>query len=186
MTDQNVSIQTHHRMREKATLELKRFLEITLYLWVVFGLMSIHKSVILSQEHLDYPEQTFAIVNALIFAKVLLVAEAFHLGTRFTERPLIYPILYKCLIFTLVILGFHYGESILVGVLHGKAIANSLPQPGGGSPKVILSLCAMSFMLLLPLFGFEEVGRVIGYKELRDLFLEPRASDPKLTPSSRQ
>lgn len=49
MTDQNVSIQTHHRMREKATLELKRFLEITLYLWVVFGLMSIHKSVILSR-----------------------------------------------------------------------------------------------------------------------------------------
>ena len=41
------------------------FVAIFLYLWVVFGLLSIHKSLVLSQLHLDYEEHAFAIINAL-------------------------------------------------------------------------------------------------------------------------
>src|ERR1700741_2165388 len=83
-------------LKQKASEELKRFLVIFLYLWVVFGLLSLHKSLILSQHHLDYEEHTFAIINPFVFAKVLLTAEYFHLGTRFSRSPLIYPILHKC------------------------------------------------------------------------------------------
>ena len=39
----------------------------------------------------------------------------------------------------------------------------------------------MSFVLLLPFFLFRELGRVIGHKELWDLILRYRESDPRLT-----
>ena len=58
--------------REKATDEFSRVVIIFGYLWVVFELLSIHKSVVLSEYHLNYPEHAFAIVNFLVFAKVLL------------------------------------------------------------------------------------------------------------------
>jgi cell division protein FtsW (lipid II flippase) len=116
MADESISISRHRRLKEKASDELKRFLVIFLYLWVVFGLLSIHKSVVLSQNHLNYPEHAFAIVNAFIFAKVLLIGEHFRLGTRFSDKPLIYPILHKCFIFTVVLLCFHIAESVLLGL----------------------------------------------------------------------
>ena len=181
MTEDNVSVSRLRRLRASALDESKRFLIIFLYLWVVFGLLSIHKSVVLSQHHLDYPEHAFAIINAFIFAKVLLIGEHFGLGTRFSTKPLIYPILHKCFIFTVVLICFDIVESVLVGLWHGNTVAKSLPAMGGGSLKGILSVGIMCFIVLLPFFGFREIGRVIGHRELRSLILEHRSGDPRLT-----
>ena len=73
MAEEILPIPQQRRLGERAYDEFKRFIVIFLYLWVVFGLLSIHKSLVLSQSHLDYPEHAFAIINALVFAKVLLV-----------------------------------------------------------------------------------------------------------------
>ena len=63
----------HQRdVREKALDELSRLVIIFGYLWVVFELLSVNKSIILSEYHLNYPECAFAIINSLVFAKVSL------------------------------------------------------------------------------------------------------------------
>jgi hypothetical protein len=59
-------------LREKATDEFSRLVIIVGYLWIVIELLSVHKSIVLSEYHLDYPEHAFAIINSLVFAKVLL------------------------------------------------------------------------------------------------------------------
>jgi hypothetical protein len=181
MAEQSISIQRQHHLKERAADEFKQFLVIFLYLWVVFGVMSIHKSFILSQRHLNYGEHALAIINAFVFAKVLLVAEHFKLGTRFGDKPLIYPVLHKSFLFTAVLIGFHFIEIALVGLWHGNTITSSLLAEGLGNLKSILSVGMMSFVLLLPFFLFRELGRVIGHKELWDLILRYRESDPRLT-----
>jgi hypothetical protein len=67
--------------RETAGDKFIKLVIICGYLWVVFALLSIHKSIALSEYHLDFPEQIFAIVNLLVFAKVLLIGENLHLET---------------------------------------------------------------------------------------------------------
>jgi hypothetical protein len=57
---------------EKAVDEFSKWVILLGYLWVVFELLSVHNSVVLSEFHLDYPEHAFAIINFLVFAKVLL------------------------------------------------------------------------------------------------------------------
>jgi hypothetical protein len=59
-------------LRENAVDEFSRLVIVFGYLWVVFELLSVHKSIVLSEFHLDYPEHAFAIINCLVFAKVLL------------------------------------------------------------------------------------------------------------------
>src|SRR5271155_4654353 len=113
MTEEGIAIRDQSHLKERAFDEFKRFIVIFLYLWVVFGLLSLHKSIVLVQRHLDYPEHVFAIINAFIFAKVLLIGEHFHLGTRFKDKPLIYPILHKCFVFTALLICFHIIESVL-------------------------------------------------------------------------
>jgi hypothetical protein len=180
MAGQSIPVRPQRHLKERVSDEFRRFIVIFFYLWSVFGLLSIHKSFVLSQRHLDYGEHAYAIVNAFVFAKVLLVAEHFDLGTRFRNKPLIYPVLHKSFIFTLVIIGFHVMEVALVGLRHGNAMTNSLTAAGLGDPRGILSVGIMSFVLLLPFFLLRELGRVIGQKELWDLILKDRERDPRL------
>lgn len=172
MAHEQISIPQPRQLKKRALEEFKRFIAIFLYLWVVFGLLSLHKSLILSQRHLDYEEHTFAIINAFVFAKVLLVGEQLHLGRRFENTPLIYPILYKCFVFSVVLISFHILESVALGVWHGRTIADSIPPMLGWNPKGLLGVGLMCFVLLLPFFGFREIARVMGRKEMRRLLFE--------------
>jgi hypothetical protein len=153
-------------LKEKAAFQLKEFLGMFLYLWVLFDLFVIHQSIILAQEHINYKAQGFAIINALILAKVMLIGEDLHLGKRFEDKPLIYSIFYKSLVFAVFFIGFHIIEEVVVGVIRGRTIAQSFPAIGGGSLQGILSVGAIVFVALIPFFAFREIGRVIGKSEL--------------------
>jgi hypothetical protein len=62
--------------------ELKEFVVIAFYLWVVFALFLVYKSVLLNDQHIDYVANGVALVNALVLGKFVLIARAFHLGDQ--------------------------------------------------------------------------------------------------------
>jgi len=142
-----------------------------IYLWLILALFAIHRSTILAEQHLNYQAQGFAIVNALILAKVMLIGEDLNLGNRFREKPLVHSILYKSLVFAVFFICFHIFEEVVVGVFRGKTVAQSLPTIGGGSLQGIVSVGAIVFVSLIPFFAFREIGRVIGKRELWSLIL---------------
>ena len=158
-------------LKERAAHQLREFFVIFIYLWALFGLLVINQSVVIARAAQDYQAHGFAIVNALILAKVLLIGEDLQIGSRFRDKPLIYSILYKCFTFSLFIIGFHILERVIVGVWSGRTIAQSFPTIGGGSVNGILSLGATLFVALIPFFAFREISRVIGRGELWSLLL---------------
>jgi hypothetical protein len=169
---EQATVSEHARnLREKAVFEFKKFLAVFLYLWVVFALLSVHETLIRAQNHLDYRAHTFAVINAFVFAKVLLVGDYFRLGSRFTNKPLIYPVLYKCFVFSALLTGFHILERTFAGVLGGKTFSESFSEVGGRTLINIVSISALAFVMLIPFFAFRELGKMIGEKELRELFL---------------
>jgi len=158
-------------LKEKAVDQLREFVVMFIYLWLFFALFAIHRSVILAEGHYNYQAQGFAFVNALILAKVMLIGEDLHLGSRFRDKPLVYSILYKSLIFAVFFICFHIFEEVVVGVFRGKNIAQSLPTIGGGSLQGIVSVGAIVFVSLIPFFAFREISRVIGRGALWSLLL---------------
>jgi hypothetical protein len=156
-------------LKTRVVHEFKSLLVMFLYLWVVFGLFVLDQTVILAKQNISYSAQGFALINALVLAKVMLVAEDLKLGHRFKDRPLIYPILYKACIFAILFILFHTLEKTLVGVLGGKTAAESFPHIGGGSLKGVLCVWAIMFVSLIPFFAIREIGRVIGEDELWNL-----------------
>lgn len=184
MAEQAALSKRSQTLKEKALLEFKRFLGIFLYLWVVFALLSIHESIIRAQHNLDFAAHSFAIINAFVLAKVLLVGEHLHLGGGFKEKPLVYPVLYKSLVFSIFLTGFHVAERMIVGMIGGKTLAESFSAIGGGRLEAILSIGALTFVMLIPFFAFRELGRVIGDAELRSLFYGRRTKTGVETPRS--
>jgi hypothetical protein len=163
--------------RHKRTRDLKQrvldevisFLGIVVYLSVTFGVFALHEAVVSAKDHIDYHFYGFAIVNALILGKVMLVAEDLHFADRFKDRPLIYPILFKAVAFSILFLVFDVVEEVLVGVLKGKTIGESIPSIGGGTPSGVFFVGIILAVALIPFFAFREIGRVIGERELHSL-----------------
>ena len=72
MAESNTQSGHRRHLQEKAVDEFSKLVILFGYLWVVFELLSVHKGIVLSEFHVDYPEYAFAIINALVFATVLL------------------------------------------------------------------------------------------------------------------
>jgi len=115
----------------------------------------------------------FALINALILGKVFLVGEALHIGERFRTERLVTLVLLRTAMFTLFLLFFQSIEELIVGLIHGKTAAASLP---GGFERVLMEGC-MGFVVLIPFFLYTEVQRVCGEEKVRSLIFGKR---PKL------
>ena len=149
-------------------------------------MLSLHKALVLNEESLIY-HQGFALINALALAKVVLVAEFFHVGDKFKDRPLIYPIMFKSAVFAVILMCFHLIEETLIGILHGKMLSQSIPNIGGGTLQGILMVGIIMFVVLMPFFAFRELGRAIGTEQLRSLLFggETKAgAAPPIAPGS--
>jgi hypothetical protein len=172
--DRKMSSETLNRVKQRGLEEGKRFFWIFLYLWAFLGLFSVHKSLVLNEQHLFY-HQGFAFINAWLLAKVMLTAEIFHLGDSLSHKPLIYPIVFKSAVFAIILLSFYILEEILLGVWHGKTIIGSIPAVGGGSLKGILVVGFITCIVLMPFFALREFGRDIGENKLYELFFVRRS-----------
>ena len=157
-------------LKERAKDQIRNFTLIFVYLWVVFGLLAVHESIVLSQHQIDYRFHGLAIVNALVFAKVMLVAEDLHLGRGFDDKPLIYSILFKSLLFGVTLICFHIVEHVLIGMWDGRPVAQSISEIGVDKLAGIVSLGIISTVALVPFFILREISRVIGHDRFWSLF----------------
>lgn len=164
---------SQRQLKHKVVHEVREYFIISLYLFAVFSLFVVHKSLILSEHHIDYTLHGFALINALALAKVMLVAQDFHLGNWFDDAPLIYPTLVKSFLFTVVLACFKVAEELAVGHLRGRSFQESFAELGGGTWKGIVTLAALVLVMLIPFFGFNELRRVFG-ERLFALFFRPR------------
>jgi hypothetical protein len=149
-------------LAKRALDEAKRFLVMFLYLWIILGLFALHKRIILGEQGIGFALQGFALLNALVLAKVMLVAEDLDLARWLRGRPLIYQILYESLLFTVVFICFHVVEDVVMGLIHGKTFAASVPVIGGGGVAGLLCVAAILFVALMPYFAFGNVSRMLG------------------------
>jgi hypothetical protein len=161
-------------LKQRAFHGLREYLVISFYLFVVFSLFAIYKSVILAEHHIDFAPHGLALINALTLAKVMLVAQELHLADQFRDAPLIYPTLLKSFAFTIVLACFKIAEEAAVGMFHGKSFHESIAVFAGGSWKGVLSLTVLLFVVLVPFFGFTELRRVFGEDRLVGAFFRPR------------
>jgi len=165
---------SNRTVKEIAFQQLKEFLVIALYLWAVFGLLILFKSVVLAEQHIPFVYHGFAFFNALALAKVMLTARDLHLGDLFHEAPLIYPTLLKSALFAVVLACFKILEEAAVGLYRGKSFQQSISDLGRGTLNGILVLTLLLFAMLIPFVGYGELRRILGEGKLERLFFYPR------------
>ena len=172
-------------MRARLLKELKSFLIMFSYLWLVFSVFLVHEWSVLASHQIGFRFYGLAVVNALILSKIMLIAEGMHFARRFEDKPLIYPIAYKSIAFTVLLMVAYIVEEITVGLFHGKTAAESFPEIGSGGLVGVLTIGAIMGIALVPFFSFREISRVIGEAEFRVLMLGP-PREKRSNPSREQ
>ncbi|HXX02884.1 MAG TPA: hypothetical protein VEJ37_01020 [Xanthobacteraceae bacterium] len=155
---------------KKATDEFKEFVVVAVYLYVFFAALIYLKAAILQSYGIAYSHFGLAAVKALICAKFVLIGRAFRLGERYKNQSLVWPTLYKSMVFLVFLLALNAAEEIVVGLIHRRPVAESIANLGGGTLPQIIATSFMGLLILIPFFAFRALGEVLGERNLFRLF----------------
>jgi hypothetical protein len=165
-------------LREKAVSEFKELAVLSLYLYFCLGAVVLFKSATLREAGIGYTVWGIAAVKALLLAKFILVGRAMHMGKRFRDRALIWPTLYHSLVFLILLLVLTTLEELFVGLIHHRALADSLAHVVGSTFLQGFSVCLIMFLILVPYSAFVCLGEVLGKREVARLFFVSRSPNP--------
>ena len=167
-----------HRVGKAALAELRRYLAMFAYLWVLFGVLALHEDVVLRERGIQVSLYGWASVNALVLAKVMLIAEDLKLGHRLRARPLIYPVVLDSLILALLFVAVHVLEHVIGGLIAGEALAASVPSIGGVGIQGLLCVALIAFVALIPFFAFRHISQEIGPDRMRAVLFGTAGAQP--------
>src|SRR5690348_14686102 len=112
-----------------------------LYLAIFLGAFAWYRRFILAEYDISYLNYGTAIIESLILAKVIMVGDFLGLGRGFEKRPLIYPTLYKAIVFSCFVGLFAILEHVIGGLLHGKGVAGGLAELWGEGKYELIARC---------------------------------------------
>jgi hypothetical protein len=167
--------------RKKASWKQRLFHEVVdywinaIYLAIVFASFFIHQRLLLASYHITYTNYGVAIIEALILAKVILIGDAIRLGRGLEDKPLIYPTLYKTVVFSIFVAAFKAVEFGIKGLWQGEGFTGGLAEFHEKGWELVLANSLIVVVAFLPYFAVRELGRVMGGKTIRDLFFLKRA-----------
>ena len=163
-------------LKERALEELKVYWVVTLYLWLFLGLFTVYRRLILAETGATYLHSGIALVEAMVVAKIVLIGRMFGFTRRFENQPLIVPVIYKSLLFGLLVLLFSVAEHLIGGWLHQQGLLGGLREIAEVGGYEVGARVLMMMVAFVPFFAFSELGRVLGMPKLAALFFaKPRA-----------
>ena len=173
-------------LKQKLIRELVEYGINVAYLFLFFGVFILYQRLILAQYHISYEEYGITLIKALVLGKVIMIGDMLRLGRRLEHKPLIYPTLYKTVVFTVWVFLFSILETTVRGLLHGKGFAGGLEELVGGRQYELLAHCLIVFLAFIPFFAFRELERNLGKGRIGDMFLRRSSNGETASSGSRK
>jgi hypothetical protein len=170
----------HPGWKQKAKHELKEMLMLSFYLAFFLCALSAYKLLLLKQYQVDeYWNFGFAIINALVITKVIMIGQYAKLGRRHEGKAIVISAIWKAFVFGLLVFAFHVVEEIIKRLIHGADVekaSRGLRFEEFGARAVIV------FCTFVPLFTFLEIRRVLGEESFLSLILRRHTVAPNSQP----
>jgi hypothetical protein len=151
--------------------ELLSIIPPTLFFLVTFGLLVLTKHLMLKQYGIQFSDFGAIVVGALIIGKVVLIADHLKITNRFPNRPLIYRITWKSLVYVTAAFIVRTAEELVPRIItygslrQGMAhLVDEVIWPHFWVIYIWLSV------LLFTYCSLRELVRVIGEHKVLELF----------------
>jgi hypothetical protein len=165
-------------LKQKVAHEFEELVILTAYLAFFFCALATYSMMLLNRFHISYFAHGTALLNALIIAKVILIGEALHAGTKFERKALVYSALWKAFIFAWLVLDSISSRRSS----RARSTAKLWPPCHDIRFDELLVRTGLIFITFVPLFVFRELRRVIGDEGFQTIFFRPSSvPDAKLS-----
>ena len=159
--------------KEKIFHEMTEYWINVCYLTLVFAAFTQYRRLLLAAHDITYTNYWVAVIEALILAKVIMIGDVVRLGRGLEQKPLIYPTLYKTVVFTLFCGVFTALEYAVKGLWTGTGFMGGIAEFFGKGHELLANSLVV-FVAFIPFFGVKELGRVLGEEKIRALFFRRR------------
>lgn len=156
--------------KEKFVHEMAEYAINVIYLALVFAAFTQYRRLVLAAHDIIYTNYWVAVIQALILGKVIMIGAVFRLGRSLEQRPLIFPTLYKAVVFTFLVVVLNLVEHALKGIWTGNGVAGGFAEFLDRGPHELLAGSLVIFVALIPFFAVKELGRVLGEEKIWALF----------------
>jgi hypothetical protein len=170
----NSSDEKRSGVKGKVVHEVKELLVIFLYLALFFCAFTTYRKLVMKEMGISYFHYGFALIKAVVLAKVILLGRCVRFANVFDDRPLIVPTLYKVILFSFFVLAFEVLEHVIGALLHGKDVMGAFQEMMSAGWDELLARTLVMLVAFVPLFAFTETARVMGEGRLSELFLHKR------------
>ena len=191
MTTYSIGAQTPGRLARVGHILLHEFNDIwppTLFFFIGFNLVLFTKRLILSAYLIQFTGFAVATVSALIVGKAVLVADLMPFLRRFDGAPLVQPILFKTVVYSLFVFVARLLEAFIRYLLTGGAMGHGgfiEEQLGSFSWHQFIATQMWIFVLFLVYVTASEINQLLGDSELFKIFFTRRSSELKSTRRAR-
>ena len=163
-----------HGVKQKVTHEFEELAIIFAFLAFFFCALTTYSMLLLHRFHTAYFAYGSALINALLVAKVILIGEAVHAGTKLEGKALFYSAIWKAFVFGWLVFAFHLVEEMVKLLADKKDVAGALHNIRIDD-LVVRAL--VIFCAFIPLFVFRELRRVMGPNRFRALFFDSTSGE---------
>lgn len=161
----------------KVKEEFKKVLPPTIFFFVILHIVALIRSLMVKETGLSLPTSASVLISSLILGKSVLLADMLPFINRFPDKPLIWNVAWKTLMYALVALVIHYLERLydfwkeagsFAAANHEMLIHISWPR-----------FWAVQILLVTLIFNYcviAELARALGKNRLKTMFLGPLPS----------
>lgn len=159
---------------QKLKHELHELIPVTAFFFVAFQLLALTDALILKQYGIGASVFMAATIGALVAAKVVVITDHFALVNRFPEKPLVFNVAWKTLIYFIGWLLIRYAEHLIhfwraTGAFGeaNRRIFSEIVWPHFWAVQLWM------LILLLAFCAFRELVRALGRQRVIALFFHP-------------
>jgi len=152
--------------------ELLEVIPPTFFFFVAFNVLTYTKKLMLEQYGIEFSGFVTATVGALIVAKVVLLADSIPFINKYPDKPLIYNVAWKTVIYVLVTLVVRFLEYLIPHWWHYKNLSVALDHLWNGT--IWPHFWAIQLWLICLFFvyvSFREFARAVGEERFFKMFL---------------
>lgn len=154
--------------------EFMKVLPPTVFFFVILHIVVIVRSLMVLGTGVSIPTSASVLVASLILGKAVLLADMLPFINRFPDKPLIWNVAWKTLMYAVVATVIHYLERLFEAwrETHSVLQANAHLLAEMNWPR----FWGLQIMLVTLIFNYcviAELARVIGRKKLSSIFFGP-------------